>query len=195
MLWGISERVCAIVFKPSPLCSAPPENLLIGISGALGMKESHFLSKICFGKMLWGISEMVNARAFKTFAIVFCTAENLLIEISGAVGMKESHFLSKICFGKMLWGISEMVNARAFKPLPLCSAPLKTILIEISGALGMKESHFLRLKHDLRKCCGVSQKDLSARASKPLPLVFSTAENLLIEISGALGMKESHFLR
>ena len=45
ILWGISEMVNARAFKPLPLCSAPPENLLVGIYGALGMKESHFLSK------------------------------------------------------------------------------------------------------------------------------------------------------
>ena len=44
MLWGISEMVSARAFKPLPLCSAPTENLLVGISDALGMKESQFLS-------------------------------------------------------------------------------------------------------------------------------------------------------
>ena len=48
MLEGISEMVDAIAFKPLPLCSAPHENLLAGISGALGMKESLFLSKNVF---------------------------------------------------------------------------------------------------------------------------------------------------
>ena len=38
-----------------------PENFLVGISGALGMKESHFPRKMCFEEMVWGISEMVNA--------------------------------------------------------------------------------------------------------------------------------------
>ena len=46
MLWGISEMVnvrqtFAIVFST-------PENLLVGISGALGMTESHFLSRNVF---------------------------------------------------------------------------------------------------------------------------------------------------
>ena len=48
MQWGISETVNARVFKPLPLCSAPHENLLVKISGALWMKESHFLSKNVF---------------------------------------------------------------------------------------------------------------------------------------------------
>ena len=67
MQWSISETVNASVFKPLPLCSAPlSEKLLVGITGALGMKESHFLSKnMCFEEMVWGISEMVTAGAFK----------------------------------------------------------------------------------------------------------------------------------
>ena len=39
---GISEMVNARAFKPLPLYSAPPENLLVGISGALGTKESQW---------------------------------------------------------------------------------------------------------------------------------------------------------
>ena len=48
MQWSISETMNATAFKPLSLCSAPPENLLVGISGALGMTESHFLSKNVF---------------------------------------------------------------------------------------------------------------------------------------------------
>ena len=48
MLWGISEMVNARAFKTLPLCSAPSENLLVGISGALDTKETHFISKNLF---------------------------------------------------------------------------------------------------------------------------------------------------
>ena len=48
MLWTISEMVKAKASKSLPLCSAHPENLPVGISGALGMKVSHFLSKNVF---------------------------------------------------------------------------------------------------------------------------------------------------
>ena len=44
MLWGISELVNARVFKPLPLCSAPLETLSVGISGALVIKESYYIS-------------------------------------------------------------------------------------------------------------------------------------------------------
>ena len=50
MLWGISEMVSARAFKPLPFCSAPCENLLVGISGPLGTKETHFLSKNMFSE-------------------------------------------------------------------------------------------------------------------------------------------------
>ena len=45
MLLGISETVNSRAVKSLPLCSAALKNLLVGISGALGMNESHFLSK------------------------------------------------------------------------------------------------------------------------------------------------------
>ena len=77
-----------------------PENLLVGISGVLGTKESDFLSKNVFEKMLWGISEMVSGRAFQTFAIMFSTPENLLVGITGALGTKERHFLSLNIFSE-----------------------------------------------------------------------------------------------
>ena len=47
MLWGISEMVNARALKPLPLFSTP-ENLLVGITGALGTKKSHFLIKNVF---------------------------------------------------------------------------------------------------------------------------------------------------
>ena len=45
MLLGISEMVSVRFFKPLPLCSAHLKNLLVGMTAALAMKESHFLSK------------------------------------------------------------------------------------------------------------------------------------------------------
>ena len=59
-------------FQTFAILFSTPENLLVEISGALGMKGSHFLSKKVFEKMLWGISETVNARAFKPLPL--CSA-------------------------------------------------------------------------------------------------------------------------
>ena len=46
--------------------------LQVGISGALGMKETTFSAKMCFEKMLLGISEIVNGRALKP--VPLCSA-------------------------------------------------------------------------------------------------------------------------
>ena len=75
-----------------------PENLHVGISGALGTKESHYLSKNVFWKNT--VDYLINSKceSFQTFAIVFSTPENLLVGISGALGTKESHYLSKNLF-------------------------------------------------------------------------------------------------
>ena len=48
-------------------------------------------------------------------------------------------------------------------------------------------------KYVFRKCCGVSQKWWMV-SLETCPIVFSSPENLLVGISGALGMNISHFL-
>ena len=63
--------------KLMPLCLAPLKNLVLGITGALEMKETHFLSKIYFQKMQWSNSETVNARAFKPLPLCSSTPEKL----------------------------------------------------------------------------------------------------------------------
>ena len=92
MLYSISETVNARAFKPLTLCS--PENLLVGISGAVGTKYSHFLSYNMFSENAVEYLRNSECQSFQTFNIVFSTPDNLLVEISGAPGMKESHLLS-----------------------------------------------------------------------------------------------------
>ena len=48
MLQGIAEMMSARSLNYLPLCSCTHENLLVEISGALGMKGSHFLNKNVF---------------------------------------------------------------------------------------------------------------------------------------------------
>ena len=60
------------------------------------------------------------------------------------------------------------------------------------GALGMKESYFLRKKNFGEMLWGISET-VNARAFKPYAIVFSTPENLLVGISGALEWKEATF--
>ena len=60
-------------FQTFAIVFSTPKNLLVEVSGALGMKESHFISKNVFWEMLWGISETVNAGAFKPLPL--CSAK------------------------------------------------------------------------------------------------------------------------
>ena len=53
-MWGISEMVHARAFKALPFLFSTPENLQVGISGALGTNENHFLSKIVFSEIVVG---------------------------------------------------------------------------------------------------------------------------------------------
>ena len=49
--------VNARAFKPLPLCSGPQRTLMVGISGALAMTESHFVSKNVFSENDSGVSQ------------------------------------------------------------------------------------------------------------------------------------------
>ena len=97
-----------------------------------------------------------------------------------------------MCFEKMLWDISEMVNATAFKLVPLCSAPRKLTSKDFWNSMNNRKP-LSQQKWVLRKCCGVSQK-LWMLELWTCAIVFSTPENFLVKISGALGMTGSHFL-
>ena len=71
-----------------------PESLLVRITGALGTKENHFLSKNVFWENAVEYLRNGKWKSFQTFYIVFSTPENLLVQFFGALGMKRSHFLS-----------------------------------------------------------------------------------------------------
>ena len=86
-----------------------PKNLLVGISGALGTNESHYLSKKVFWKNTVDYLTNSECESFQTFAIVFSPPENLLVGISGALGTKESHYLSKNVFWEN--GVEYLTNS------------------------------------------------------------------------------------
>ena len=48
MQWSMSEMVNARAFQTFAIVFSTPENLLIGITGALSTQESHFFSKNVF---------------------------------------------------------------------------------------------------------------------------------------------------
>ena len=65
MLWGISEMVSVGAFQTFAIGFNTPENLLGGISGALGTKQSYFLSRNVICENAIGIYEMVSVTTFK----------------------------------------------------------------------------------------------------------------------------------
>ena len=181
------------MFQTFAIVFSTPENLLVRISGALGMKVSHFPSKSVFWENAVGYLRNGGCLTFQTFAIVFSTPENLLVRISGALGNKVSHFLSKNVFLRKC-----------------CRASQKQWMLELSN-----------LSHCVQHPWKLTSKDFwrSTNESKPLSkqkrfwenamgylrnseclrfqtfaIVFSTPENLLIGIFGDLGTKVSHFL-
>ena len=75
-----------------------PENLLVWISGALGTKESHYLSK----NVIWenAVEYPINSecQSFQTFlAIVFRTPENLIVVISRSSRNKRKPLSKQKC--------------------------------------------------------------------------------------------------
>ena len=94
MLLGISETGKCENVQTFAIVFSTPENLLVGISGVLGVKKSHFLSKNVFWGNAVGYLRNSKWESFQTFVIVFSTLENLLVVIAGALEMTESHFLS-----------------------------------------------------------------------------------------------------
>ena len=51
MQWSITEMVNASTFQTFAIVFCTPETLLVGISGALGRKESTFSAETWFEKM------------------------------------------------------------------------------------------------------------------------------------------------
>ena len=94
MQWEYLRNSEYKTFQAFAIVFSTPESLLVRITGALGMTESHFLSKNVFWENAVGYLRNGKCKSFQTFAIVFSTPENLLVEISGALGTKESHFRS-----------------------------------------------------------------------------------------------------
>ena len=91
-------------FRTVTIVFSTPENLLVGISGALGTKESHFLNKNVFWENSVWYLRNDECYSVQTFAIVFSTPEILLVGISGALGTTGSHFLSKNVFWENAMG-------------------------------------------------------------------------------------------
>ena len=117
MLWGISETVNARAFKYLCHCVQHPENLLVGISGALGMKENPLSEgETCFWENAYGVSqkwwmlELSNLchcvqHPWKLTSRDFWSSRNEKKPLS-----KEKCVLRKCCEVSQKWWILELSN-------------------------------------------------------------------------------------
>ena len=130
-------------FQTFAIVFSTPENLLVGISGILGMTESHFLSKIVFWEN--AVEYLINSEceSIQTFSIVFSTPENLLVGISGLLGTKKSQFLRKKCVLRKCCGISQKWWMLELSNLCHCVQHPWTLISRNFWSSRKKESHFL----------------------------------------------------
>ena len=147
-----------------------PENLLVRISGALGMKENHFLSYKCVLRKCCGVSqkqwmlELSNLchcvqHPWKLTSRDFWSSRNDRKPLS-----KHKCVLRKCCGVSQKWWMLELSN------LCHCVQHPWSLTSRDYWSSRKKRKPLSKLKHVLRKCCGVSQKVVNARAFKPLPL-------------------------
>ena len=136
----------ARVFKPLLYVFSTPVNLLVGISGALKIKEIYFLSINMFWENVVEYLRNSVWWSFQTFAIVFSTPVNLLVQISGTLVMKESHTIAKMCFEKIV------VNARPCKLFHCVQHSLKLTSRDFWSSRNERKP-LSTIKCVLRKCC------------------------------------------
>ena len=135
-----------------------PEHLLVGISGALGTKESPYLSKNVFWENAVDYFTNSECKSFQTFAIVFSTPENLLVGISVALEIRESHYLSKNVFWEN--AVEYLTNSEMLELSNLCHCvqhPCKFNSSDFWSSRN-KRKPLSKQKCILRKCCRVSHK-------------------------------------
>ena len=133
---GVSQKQWILEFSNLCHCIQYPWTLTSSeVSGALGMKENHFLSKNVFWENGVGYLRNGECWSFQTFAIVFSTPKNLLVEVSGALGMKESHFLSKNMFWENAMGNLRNSECWRFQTFAIVfSTPKYLLVCQVSGA-------------------------------------------------------------
>ena len=123
---------------------------------------------------------------------MFSTIGNLWVGISEALGITGRHFLSKNVFAENDGVILETVNARAFSLCYCVPYPWKLTSRDDSSSRNEWKT-ISKLKHVWENDVGYLSNS-ECYSFQTFDIVFNTPENLLIGISGALAMKESHFL-
>ena len=150
--------------------------------------ESHFLSKNvsekCWGICMLELSNLCNCvqHPWKLTSRDFWSSRNKRKPLS-----KLKHVFRKCC------GVSQKQCMLELSNLCNCvQHPWKLTSRDFWSSRN-ERSHFLS-KNVFWENAGGIWEMVNARAFKPVPIVFSTPENLLVGISGVLGTQESHFL-
>ena len=131
--------------------------------------------------------------SFQTFTIVFSTPENLLVGISGALGnerkplSKLKHVFRKCSGVSQKWWMLELSN------LCHCVQHPWKLTSRYYWSSRNKRKPLSKLKHVSENAVEYLRNS-ECYSFQIFAIVFSTPENLLVGITGALGMKESHFL-
>ena len=170
MLWEYLRNGECWSFQTFAIVFSTPENLLVEISGALEMKESHFLNKMCVWENAVGVSqkwwmlELSNLchcvqHPWKLTSRVFWSSRNKEKSLS-----KLKHIFRK-CSGvcQKLWKL-ELSNL-----FHCVQHPWKLTSRDYWSSRNKGKSLSM-LKHIFRKCSGVSQNTVNARDFKHLPL-------------------------
>ena len=145
-------------FRTVTIVFSTPENLLVGISGAQGMKERHFLSKnMCFRKCSrsisehWWMLELSNLchcvqHPWKLTSRDFWSSRN---ERKGTFSAKTC-VLRKCCGVSQKWWMPELSN------LCHCVQHPWKLTSRDDWSSRNKGKPLSKLKHVFRKCSGVS---------------------------------------
>ena len=150
------------------------------------MKESHFLSKNVFWKI--AVLEFSNLchcvlHPWKLSSRDFWSSRNKRKLLS-----KQKCVLRKCCGVSQNWWVLELSNHCHCVPYPW------NLTSKDYWSSRNERKPLSQLNHVLRKCSRVSQKQWMPELSNLSHCVLALHEKLLVEISGALWMKESHFL-
>ena len=158
------------------------------------MTGFHFLSKNVFWENAVEYLRYHENLSFQTFAIVFstqekCTGRDFWSSRNERKPLSQQKCVLRKCCGEsQKWWVLELSN--------LCHCvqhPWKLTGRDFWSS-GNKRKPLSKLKCVLRKCCRDISETMRTRSFQTCVIVFSTPENLLVGISGALGMKKSHFL-
>ena len=196
MLWGISDMANARAFQPLPLCSESPWNLPSRDFWSSRnerkplSKQKCVLIKCCWVSQIWWMLELSNLchcvqHPWKLTSRDFWSSRNERKSLS-----KQRCVLRKCCGVSQIWWMLELSN--------LCHCvqhPWKLTSRDFWSSRNERKPLSSAKTCVLRKCCwSIFWKQWTLELSNLCHCDSAAPENLQVKISGALGMKESHYL-